>query len=66
MTSNKILAPCDGSQWIPIPLRTWFWVSYVCFLVAGAIALEVALRFSHKNNGISFPYLDDLVRFPNF
>ncbi|KAI0305146.1 hypothetical protein B0F90DRAFT_1701694 [Multifurca ochricompacta] len=44
-------APPDSSQWIPIPLRTWFWVSYVLVLVAGAIALEVALHFSHKNHG---------------
>lgn len=53
-TSDKThsdTAPSDDSQWIPLPLRTWFWVTYVCVLVAGAIALEVALHFSHKNNG---------------
>ncbi|KAF8262466.1 hypothetical protein EI94DRAFT_1602111 [Lactarius quietus] len=43
--------PVDGLQWVPLPLRTWFWVSYVCVLVAGAIALEVALHFSNKNDG---------------
>ncbi|KAI0264713.1 hypothetical protein BC834DRAFT_252038 [Gloeopeniophorella convolvens] len=44
------LAP-STLQWLPLPLRTWFWVTYVCVLVAGAIALEVALHFSHKNHG---------------
>lgn len=43
-------APSD-THWVPLPLRTWFWISYVCVLVAGAIALEVALHYSHKNNG---------------
>lgn len=47
------IAPSDGSQWVPLPLRTWFWVSYVSVLVAGAIALEVALHFSNKNDGWS-------------
>ncbi|KAN0127235.1 Protein of unknown function (DUF3433) domain containing protein [Lactarius tabidus] len=44
-------APSNGAQWVPLPLRTWFWVSYVCVLVAGAIALEVALHFSNKDDG---------------
>lgn len=44
-------APSDGSHWVPLPLRTWFWVSYVCVLVAGAFALEVALHFSNKDDG---------------
>ncbi|KAH9174686.1 hypothetical protein EDB89DRAFT_459311 [Lactarius sanguifluus] len=43
-------APSDA-HWVPIPLRAWFWISYVCVLVAGAIALEVALHYSHKNDG---------------
>ncbi|KAH9055611.1 hypothetical protein EDB87DRAFT_1579673 [Lactarius vividus] len=47
---GKIPAP-SNAQWVPIPLRTWFWISYVCVLVAGAIALEVALHYSHKNDG---------------
>jgi len=41
----------SSSLWIPIPLRTWFWVTYVCVLFAGAIALEVALHYSHENGG---------------
>ena len=47
-------APSNDSQWVPTPLRTWFWVSYVCVLVAGAIALEVALHFSNKDDGTCF------------
>ncbi|KAH9990969.1 hypothetical protein BJV74DRAFT_836704 [Russula compacta] len=47
------LVPSDASQWLPIPLRTWFWVTYVCVLISGAIALEVALHYSHKNGGVS-------------
>ncbi|KII91113.1 hypothetical protein PLICRDRAFT_155954 [Plicaturopsis crispa FD-325 SS-3] len=37
--------------WVPVPLRTWFWVTLVVFMVGGAIALEVALHFSNKNQG---------------
>ncbi|EPQ53464.1 hypothetical protein GLOTRDRAFT_78464 [Gloeophyllum trabeum ATCC 11539] len=37
--------------WLPVPLRTWFWVSFVVDLVAIAIALEVVLYFTDKNNG---------------
>ncbi|KAI9458861.1 hypothetical protein BJY52DRAFT_399314 [Lactarius psammicola] len=50
-TKHVTMLLSGGSRWTPIPLRTWFWVSYVCVLVAGAIALEVALHFSHKNDG---------------
>ncbi|KAI0058622.1 hypothetical protein BV25DRAFT_1810416, partial [Artomyces pyxidatus] len=37
--------------WIPLPLRTPFWATYVCFLVAGAIGLEIALHFSNEKQG---------------
>jgi hypothetical protein len=37
--------------WTPVPLRTWFWATYVFVLAAGAIALEVALHYSHKEGG---------------
>ncbi|KAI0296043.1 hypothetical protein BC826DRAFT_908693 [Russula brevipes] len=50
---NVALVPPESSLWIPIPLRSWFWVTYICVLVAGAIALEVALHYSHKNRGMS-------------
>jgi hypothetical protein len=47
------LVPSDGLPWTPKPLRTWFWVTYVCVLVAVAIALEVSLHYSHKKGGTS-------------
>ncbi|KAF4581657.1 hypothetical protein EYR40_002668 [Pleurotus pulmonarius] len=40
-----------SDTWVPLPLRTWFWLSLVVFLAGGAIALEVALHFSNKNQG---------------
>ncbi|KAF4581395.1 hypothetical protein EYR40_002984 [Pleurotus pulmonarius] len=40
-----------SDTWVPLPLRTWFWLSLVIFLAGGAIALEVALHFSNKNQG---------------
>jgi hypothetical protein len=43
-------------MWTPIPLRTLFWVTYVCVLVAGAITLEVALHYSHKKGGTSLVF----------
>jgi len=51
LTLDVALVSSDSSQWTPIPLKTWFWVSYVCVLVSGAIALEVALHFSHMKGG---------------
>lgn len=50
---NVASVPPESSLWIPMPLRTWFWVTYICVLVTGAIALEVALHYSHKNGGMS-------------
>jgi hypothetical protein len=38
-------------QWVPLPLRTWFWVTYVLVLAAGAVALEVALYYTKKYHG---------------
>lgn len=37
--------------WIPLPLRTWFWVPLVLLMAGGGIAFEVALYFSQKNQG---------------
>ncbi|KDR73211.1 hypothetical protein GALMADRAFT_72477, partial [Galerina marginata CBS 339.88] len=37
--------------WIPMPLRPYFWIPLIIFLIGGAIGLEVALRFSNKNQG---------------
>ncbi|EIM82094.1 uncharacterized protein STEHIDRAFT_65902 [Stereum hirsutum FP-91666 SS1] len=44
-------ATTDQDAWTPTPLKTWFWVPFVCVLVAGAITLEVALSFSHRKHG---------------
>lgn len=38
-------------KWLPLPLRPWFWVPFVVVLALGAIGLEVALHFSHRNQG---------------
>jgi hypothetical protein len=48
-----------------MPLRTWFWVTYVCVLVAVAIALEVSLHYSHKKGGTSSILgVDNIARLP--
>jgi hypothetical protein len=58
------LVPSDDLPWTPIPLRTWFWVAYVCLLVAGAISLEVSLHYSHKKRGTtSILGIDNTTRF---
>lgn len=38
-------------RWLPVPLRSWFWIPFVIVLVLAAIGLEVALHFSNKNQG---------------
>ncbi|KAJ3517527.1 hypothetical protein NLJ89_g444 [Agrocybe chaxingu] len=43
----------QAKTWVPHPLRPWFWIPFVLFLLAGAIGLEVALHFSNKNQGWS-------------
>ncbi|KAI0053224.1 hypothetical protein FA95DRAFT_1552731 [Auriscalpium vulgare] len=50
-TSAPAPQPEDNEFWVPTPLRAWFWIPYVCFLAAIAIALEVALHYSNKNRG---------------
>ncbi|KDR72481.1 hypothetical protein GALMADRAFT_73674 [Galerina marginata CBS 339.88] len=37
--------------WVPMPLRPYFWIPLIIFLIGGAIGLEVALHFSNKNQG---------------
>ncbi|KAF9521556.1 hypothetical protein CPB83DRAFT_865412 [Crepidotus variabilis] len=39
--------------WIPLPLRAFFWIPLIVVLTLGAIALEVVLYYSHKNQGFS-------------
>ncbi|KAF9476818.1 hypothetical protein BDN70DRAFT_862706 [Pholiota conissans] len=41
----------DAKNRIPLPLRPYFWVPLIVFLVAGAIALEVALHVSNERQG---------------
>jgi hypothetical protein len=41
----------DKKGWVPIPLRAWFWIPLVTFMILLAIGLEVALNFSNKNQG---------------
>jgi hypothetical protein len=38
-------------SWTPLPLRMGFWLCYATILIAGAIALEVALYYNKKHNG---------------
>ncbi|TRM57514.1 hypothetical protein BD626DRAFT_411967, partial [Schizophyllum amplum] len=40
-------------DWVPVPLRTWFWVLLATILVLLAIGLEVALHYSQRNQGES-------------
>jgi hypothetical protein len=37
--------------WVPVPLRSWFWIPLVTFMVLLAMGLELALYFSNKNEG---------------
>ncbi|KAJ7499154.1 hypothetical protein FB451DRAFT_1204485 [Mycena latifolia] len=37
--------------WVPPPLRGWYAIALIVFLIALAIALEIALHFTNKNNG---------------
>lgn len=56
-TKHLMKASEEEPHWIPPPLRTWYWVSLVVFLVALGIALEVALHFSHvKQGGLSLEF----------
>lgn len=54
-TNKSIMYPSNVESsdkgWIPIPLRNWFWIPLVLFLVAGAGGLETALYFSKKEQG---------------
>jgi hypothetical protein len=44
----------QSKPWVPFPLRLGFWVPFVTLLLCGAIALEVALYFSNKYQGLFF------------
>jgi hypothetical protein len=37
--------------WMPPPLRGWFAMSLVVFLLLLAVTLEIMLYFTNKNNG---------------
>jgi hypothetical protein len=43
---NKI-----AKGWVPLPLRAWFWIPLVAFMVLTAVGLEIALAYSRKNDG---------------
>lgn len=60
MLSYRILVVGPGivQGWTPVPLRTWFWVPLVVFMILLAIGLEIALHFSNKQKGrLSVPYI---------
>jgi hypothetical protein len=37
--------------WTPVPLRLWFWIPLVTFMILLALGLEIALHFSNKQQG---------------
>jgi hypothetical protein len=37
--------------WTPVPLRLWFWLPLVTFMILLAIGLEIALHYSNKQKG---------------
>jgi hypothetical protein len=41
--------------WVPLPLRAWFWIPLVVFMVLTAIGLEMALAYSNKVDGRVIP-----------
>ena len=43
--------PAEFTPWVPVPLRTWFWVPLVGLMAGGGIAFEVALHFSQRDGG---------------
>jgi hypothetical protein len=45
---NEELEP----KWLPLPLRTYFWLPFVVVLALGAIGLEIALHFSNTKQGV--------------
>ena len=38
-------------DWVPVPLRKWFWVTLAILLVLLAMGLEVALRYTKRAQG---------------
>lgn len=37
--------------WVPVPLRSWFWIPFITLIVLLAMGLELALYFTNKNEG---------------
>lgn len=37
--------------WVPVPLRSWFWIPFITLMVLLAMGLELALYFTNKNQG---------------
>jgi hypothetical protein len=37
--------------WVPVPLRAWFWIPLVTFMILLAIGLEIAVRYSNQYDG---------------
>ncbi|TFK47572.1 hypothetical protein OE88DRAFT_1665776 [Heliocybe sulcata] len=40
-----------NGTWIPVPLRPWFWVTFIIGMLVLAIVLEVMLRVTNDRNG---------------
>jgi hypothetical protein len=38
-------------QWVPWPLRAWFYIPLILTMAAGGIVLEVMLHVTDKRNG---------------
>jgi hypothetical protein len=37
--------------WVPLPLRAWFWIPFMAFMILTAIGLEIALFYSNQLTG---------------
>ena len=42
-----------GKGWVPVPLRAWFWIPLVGFMIILSIGLEFALYYSKQRDGES-------------
>jgi hypothetical protein len=63
---RNILVPEHGpsgvqvyKQWVPWPLRSWFYIPLILVMIGGGIVLEVMLHVTDKRNGVFDPFLKD-------
>ena len=49
--AGALPSPRRSKTWTPLPLRRYFWIPLIVFLVGAAIGLEIALYLSSKHQG---------------